>query len=182
MTVWKYLKLEIKAKETRQIGSFGFQENLRRANLLLVLFDLYLDINIFYPERGQKQPFFNHLATSTCRRSFWMIPGGDFFFFFIPPVNSAYSSRCLFMYVWPKVATFKLLPRIAPGNSFSFMLEGGNSCVSGGFKTTLFIWDRGYEMVKAKYLGRNVESIALSICTWFLKNQVWKIKFDKLDF
>ena len=22
----------------------------------------------------------------------------------------------------------------------------------------------------------------LSICTWFLKNQVWKIKFDELDF
>ena len=23
---------------------------------------------------------------------------------------------------------------------------------------------------------------ALSVCTWFLKNQVWKIKFDKLNF
>ena len=25
------------------------------------------------------------------------------------------------------------------------------------------------------------DPVALSICTWFLKNQVWKIKLDELD-
>ena len=49
MTVRKYLKLEIETssfkyfrsvKQKNQIGSFGFWENLRRANLLTVLSDL----------------------------------------------------------------------------------------------------------------------------------------------
>ena len=49
MTVRKYLKLEISissfkyfrtVKQKKQIGSFGFWENLRRANLLTVLSDL----------------------------------------------------------------------------------------------------------------------------------------------
>ena len=49
MAVRKYLKLQIETssfkyfrtvKQKKQIGSFGFWENLRRANLLTVLSDL----------------------------------------------------------------------------------------------------------------------------------------------
>ena len=46
MTVRKYLKLEVKFQvfpdcKGKKNGSFGFWENLLRANLLTVLFDLY---------------------------------------------------------------------------------------------------------------------------------------------
>ena len=34
----------------------------------------YLNVDIFYPNRGQKETFFDHLPTSSCPRSFWMNP------------------------------------------------------------------------------------------------------------
>ena len=34
----------------------------------------YLDVDIFYPKRGQKEAFFDHLPTSSCPRSFWTTP------------------------------------------------------------------------------------------------------------
>ena len=33
-----------------------------------------LDVDIFYPKRGQKEAFFDHLPTSSFPRSFWMTP------------------------------------------------------------------------------------------------------------
>ena len=58
MTAWKYLKLEIgtssfkyfrTVKQKNQIGSFTFWENLRRANLLTVLSDLYTNLILYNP-------------------------------------------------------------------------------------------------------------------------------------
>ena len=34
----------------------------------------YLNVDIFYPKRGEKGAFFDHLPTSSCPRSFWMTP------------------------------------------------------------------------------------------------------------
>ena len=34
----------------------------------------YLNVDIFYPKRGQKEAFFYHLPTSSCPRSFWTTP------------------------------------------------------------------------------------------------------------
>ena len=44
---------------------------------ILTIFDYlptYLDVDIFYPKRGQKEAFFDHLPTSSCPRSFWTTP------------------------------------------------------------------------------------------------------------
>ena len=34
----------------------------------------YLNVDIFYPKRGQKEAFLDHLPTSSCPRSFWTTP------------------------------------------------------------------------------------------------------------
>ena len=34
----------------------------------------YLNVDIFYPKRGQKEAFFDHLPTSPCPRSLWTTP------------------------------------------------------------------------------------------------------------
>ena len=44
---------------------------------ILTIFDYlptYLNVDIFYPKRGQKEVFFDHLPTSSCPRSFWTTP------------------------------------------------------------------------------------------------------------
>ena len=37
----------------------------------------YLNVDNFYPKRGQKEAFFDHLPTSSCPRSFWTTPLGN---------------------------------------------------------------------------------------------------------
>ena len=45
------------------------------------------------------------------------------------------------------------------------------------------IWSFEWSSVlPCSYFGAAEGTYALSICTWFLKNQVWKIKLDELDF
>ena len=39
----------------------------------------YLNVDIFYPKRGQKEAFFDHLPTSPCPRSLWTTPYISFF-------------------------------------------------------------------------------------------------------
>ena len=48
-----------------------------------------------------------------------------------------------------------------------------------GNQPTVYCCNAKLEFVTRRYSNK---SFFLSICTWFLKNQVWKIKFDELDF
>ena len=53
---------------------FGAIQKLRGQDFDHFWLPTYLDVDIFYPKRGQKKAFFDHLPTSSCPRSFWTTP------------------------------------------------------------------------------------------------------------
>ena len=60
------------------ISNQGAIQKLRGQDFDHFWLPTYLNVDIFYPKRGQKEAFFDHLPTSSCPRSFWTTPYWDY--------------------------------------------------------------------------------------------------------
>ena len=58
----------------------GLRRIIQRSDFVKIMLssfqamDMDMDMDIFYPKRGQKEGFFDHLPTSSFPRSFWTTP------------------------------------------------------------------------------------------------------------
>ena len=97
--------------------------------------------------------------------------------------NSAESARGIGHY---KIATFSRLSGIY---FFSWKLHLPFGCILGsGYRKSLncFEWNCSSKYLHEKLIYTNwieyTHTLPILICTWVLKNRVWKIKLDELDF
>ena len=55
----------------------GLRRIIQRSDFVKIMLssfqamDMDMDMDIFYPKRGQKEAYFDHLPISSCPRSFW---------------------------------------------------------------------------------------------------------------
>ena len=89
-------------------------QQLRWPDFFLFWKPFHQDMDIFYPESGQKLSFLDHLSTSSCPRSYWMITWWNnqllrqwkavrLFKYLIKMANRHWRKTCL----WPFVRKFR---------------------------------------------------------------------------